>query len=282
MTIRMKDIAKDLGLSQATVSKVLRDHPDIGESTRQRVLRTRQRAGLPAEFPRTQPGHRAQFSDRADRSQPASSVLCRDRRCPLQRNSGQRLFSDRVFLPGRSGTREGRDIAAARPPYGCAGHCVHRIKHRAVRANGQQGSTVRSASIAIWPAWEPTSSASMIKEPDIWRQSTSSTWAAAMWRTSAGRTTVPGIGRFEGYKQALRDSGLPYSEDYVVRRSYVDIETTRQGAEAMRLLLERDPEARRRILLQRSARDRSDEHDPRSRSKNSGRHCTDRLRQFAQ
>src|ERR1700682_2580922 len=38
MTIRMKDIAKDLGLSQATVSKVLRDHPDIGEATRQRVL----------------------------------------------------------------------------------------------------------------------------------------------------------------------------------------------------------------------------------------------------
>jgi DNA-binding MarR family transcriptional regulator len=38
MTIRMKDIAKDLGISQATVSKVLREHPDIGEKTRQRVL----------------------------------------------------------------------------------------------------------------------------------------------------------------------------------------------------------------------------------------------------
>src|SRR5580700_2266404 len=38
MTIRMKDIAKDLGISQATVSKVLREHPDIGEETRQRVL----------------------------------------------------------------------------------------------------------------------------------------------------------------------------------------------------------------------------------------------------
>src|SRR5580700_2276125 len=38
MTIRMKDIARDLGISQATVSKVLRDHPDIGEKTRQRVM----------------------------------------------------------------------------------------------------------------------------------------------------------------------------------------------------------------------------------------------------
>src|SRR5580692_12681953 len=38
MTIRMKDIAKELGISQATVSKVLREHPDIGEETRRRVL----------------------------------------------------------------------------------------------------------------------------------------------------------------------------------------------------------------------------------------------------
>ena len=39
MPIRMKDIAKDLGLSAVTISKVLRNHPDIGEETRQRVLR---------------------------------------------------------------------------------------------------------------------------------------------------------------------------------------------------------------------------------------------------
>jgi LacI family transcriptional regulator len=56
-----------------------------------------------------------------------------------------------------------------------------------------------------------------------------------------GQNNSPGNGRFEGYKEALRDNGLPYSEESVVRRSYVDIETTRQGAEAMRLLLGRDP-----------------------------------------
>lgn len=35
----MKDIARDLGVSVVTVSKVLRNHSDIGEETRQRVLR---------------------------------------------------------------------------------------------------------------------------------------------------------------------------------------------------------------------------------------------------
>ena len=38
MNVRMKDIAKDPGVSLITISKVLRNHPDIGEETRERVL----------------------------------------------------------------------------------------------------------------------------------------------------------------------------------------------------------------------------------------------------
>ncbi len=38
MKIRMKDIARDLGLSVVTISKVLRGHPDISDGTRERVL----------------------------------------------------------------------------------------------------------------------------------------------------------------------------------------------------------------------------------------------------
>ena len=38
MTVRMKDIAQDLGVSVVTVSKVLRNHSDISEETRERVL----------------------------------------------------------------------------------------------------------------------------------------------------------------------------------------------------------------------------------------------------
>lgn len=39
MTVRMKDIARDLGVSVVTVSKVLRNHSDISQETRQRVLK---------------------------------------------------------------------------------------------------------------------------------------------------------------------------------------------------------------------------------------------------
>ena len=39
MAVRLKDIAEDLGVSVVTVSKVLRNHSDIGPETRARVLK---------------------------------------------------------------------------------------------------------------------------------------------------------------------------------------------------------------------------------------------------
>ena len=42
MATRLKDIANELGLSVVTVSKVLRDHPDIAAETRKRVLKRMQ------------------------------------------------------------------------------------------------------------------------------------------------------------------------------------------------------------------------------------------------
>src|SRR5271163_141022 len=39
MAVRLKDIARDLGVSVVTVSKVLRGNSDISEATRRRVLK---------------------------------------------------------------------------------------------------------------------------------------------------------------------------------------------------------------------------------------------------
>jgi len=38
MPVKMKDIARDLGVSVVTISKALRDHPDISKTTRERIL----------------------------------------------------------------------------------------------------------------------------------------------------------------------------------------------------------------------------------------------------
>ncbi len=45
MAARMKDIAKDLGVSLMTVSKALRNHSDISEETRNRVFKRAQKVG---------------------------------------------------------------------------------------------------------------------------------------------------------------------------------------------------------------------------------------------
>ena len=38
MATRLKDIAEELGISEMTVSKVMRGKPDVGEATRKLVL----------------------------------------------------------------------------------------------------------------------------------------------------------------------------------------------------------------------------------------------------
>ena len=45
MAVRMKDIARELGLSVVTVSKALRNHGDISEATRKRVMRRIEEVG---------------------------------------------------------------------------------------------------------------------------------------------------------------------------------------------------------------------------------------------
>jgi LacI family transcriptional regulator len=48
MAVRLKDIARDLGVSTVTVSKVLRGNSDVGQHTCARVLKAHERAELSA------------------------------------------------------------------------------------------------------------------------------------------------------------------------------------------------------------------------------------------
>ena len=48
--VRMKDIAREMGLSTVTISKVLRGHSDIGDDTRKRVLKRMQELNYQPNF----------------------------------------------------------------------------------------------------------------------------------------------------------------------------------------------------------------------------------------
>ena len=56
-----------------------------------------------------------------------------------------------------------------------------------------------------------------------------------------GRGYSTGNRRFEGYKEALENRGVPFSEDYAVHGAHVDTQGIEQGAAAMRILLQRNP-----------------------------------------
>jgi LacI family transcriptional regulator len=57
----------------------------------------------------------------------------------------------------------------------------------------------------------------------------------------SGRENSTGVRRKQGYLEALRMHKMPIREDYILSRDFVDTDSQRQGAEAMRQLLERSP-----------------------------------------
>jgi LacI family transcriptional regulator len=240
MTIRMKDIAKDLGLSQATVSKVLRDHPDIGEATRQRVLeRVKELDYQPNSLARSLVTGRSYliglvapsllhpfFAEialalsGAIRNKGYFLIVSSSEEDPeLEREEVSRLLGRRldalVIASAGSNVEQFERMDSKAQPYVLIDRDLAGLTANFVGINDEK---------AGWLATEHLIDMGCRRVAHI-----------------RGQDNSTGIGRFEGYRQALRHRGIPYSEDYVVRRSFVDTETTRQGAEAMRILLERDP-----------------------------------------
>lgn len=240
MTIRMKDIAKDLGLSQATVSKVLRDHPDIGELTRRRVLeRVKELDYQPNSLARSLVTGRSFligliapsllhpfFAEIAI----ALSAVIRDRGYSLIVSSSEedadlekeeisrllgRHMDALVIASVGSDIEQFERMNSKAQPYVLIDRDLDGVDANFVGINDKR---------AGYLATEHLVSMGCRRIAHI-----------------RGQDNSPGNGRFQGYKDALLDNNLLFSDDYVVRRSYVDIETTRQGAEAMRLLLELDP-----------------------------------------
>jgi LacI family transcriptional regulator len=240
MTIRMKDIAKDLGLSQATVSKVLRDHPDIGERTRQRVLeRVKELDYQPNSLARSLVTGRSYliglvapsllhpfFAEialalsRVVRDKGYSLIASSSEEDPeLEKEEISRLLARRldalIIATSGSNLEQFERMDSKAQPYVLIDRDLAGLTANFVGINDEKAGRLATEHLI-----------------DM---------GCRRVAHIRGQDNSTGNGRFEGYKQALRHRGLPFSEDYVVRRSYVDTETTRQGAEAMRLLLERNP-----------------------------------------
>ena len=94
MAITSKDIAKELGISQSTVSRALRGDPRVAASTLQRVARGRPAAELHAEPRRQEPDHTQDAHGRRRRLRHHQSVLSGAARHPPQRVRARELPDD--------------------------------------------------------------------------------------------------------------------------------------------------------------------------------------------
>ena len=104
MSVRMKDIARDLGVSVITISKVLRNHPDVGDETRERVLaRVKELDYQPNLAARSLVTGRTYLVGLVvpDLLHPFFAEIAKSHFRCLE---GKRLLSDRLFLRGRSGS----------------------------------------------------------------------------------------------------------------------------------------------------------------------------------
>jgi LacI family transcriptional regulator len=205
MTIRMKDIAKDLGISQATVSKVLREHPDIGEETRRRVL------------------ERVKELDYQPNSLARSLVTGRSYLIGLVAPSLLHPFFAQI---AKSLSNEIRDkgysliVSSSEEDPELEREEISRLLARRLDALVVASS---GANIEQFQRMDSKAQPYVLIDRDL-------TGLAANF-----------VGINEGYRRALQHHGIPYSEDFVVRSDHTDTDTTSQGAQAMRLLLERDP-----------------------------------------
>ncbi len=240
MTIRMKDIARDLGLSVVTVSKVLRDHPDIGEETRKRVLqRVKELDYEPNILARSLVTGRSYLIGLIVPGliHPFFAEVAK----ALSKTIVAKGYSLIVSSSEEDPTLEAREIrhllARRLDALVIASSGVDTELFRRMRSQSQPFVLIDRAFDGL--------EANFVGMDDVaaGRMATQHLIETGRHRIAhiSGRENSTGIRRREGYLEALRTNKLPIQEDYIVSRDYVDTDSQRQGAEAMRQLLERDP-----------------------------------------
>ena len=240
MAVRMKDIAEHLGLSVVTVSKVLRNHPDIGEETRERVLRRVKEVNYePNILARSLVTGRSFLV----------GLVVPDLLHPFFAEVAKALSST-IRAKGYSliisSSEENAELE------------VSEIRH--LRARRLDAIVLASTRTSFQPVTSPEADDEILVLIDRDLPGASGNYvgiddvAAGRIATEhladvgckriahiRGRDNSTGVRRLAGYRKALKARGLPYAEDYMISRSHVDTHSIEEGAAAMQLLLQRRP-----------------------------------------
>jgi len=236
MSTRMKDIARDLGVSVVTISKVLRNHPDVGAETRERVLaRVKELDYRPNLAARSLVTGRTYLVGLVipDLLHPFFAEIAKSLSDALRKHGYYLIISSSEEDPDLE-EQEINQLLARRLDTLIIASCRSTVD-LFFRIEKQQTPYV------LIDRNLPGLSANFVGVDDE---------AAGALATQhlidigckriahiSGPETSPGMRRKEGYKRALVQRGLKVVEDHVVTERQGDIETKQHGAEAMRQLL---------------------------------------------
>jgi len=232
----MKDIARDLGVSVITVSKVLRNHPDVGDETRERVL-----ARVKELDYRLNLAARSLVTGRTylvglvvpDLLHPFFAEIAKSLSEALRKSGYYLIVSSSDEDPDLE-EQEINQLLARRLDTVIIASCRSTVD-LFFRLEKQQTPYV------LIDRALPGLSANFVGVDDeaVGVIATQHLIDMGCKRIAhiRGPETSPGARRVEGYKRALIQNGLKVIDNYIISEPKGDVETRQRGAEAMRQLL---------------------------------------------
>ena len=240
MTIRMKDIARDLGVSIITISKVLRNHPDIGDETRERVLaRVKELDYRPNFAARSLVTGRSYLVGLVvpDLLHPFFAEVAKSLSDVLRKNGYYLIVSSSEEDPELE-EQEINQLLARRLDTLIVASCRSTVE-LFFRMEKQEMPYV------LLDRQLPGLSANFVGVNDeaVGMLATRHLIEIGCKRIAhiRGPRYSPALQRLEGYKRALTEVGMKILDAYIIAERKVDVDSRQHGAEAMGQLLRRKP-----------------------------------------
>lgn len=240
MSTRMKDIARDLGVSVITISKVLRNHPDVGDETRERVLaRVKELDYRPNLAARSLVTGRTYLVGLVvpDLLHPFFAEIAKSLSDVL-RGSGYYLIVSSSDEDPALEEEEINQLLARRLDILIIASCRSTVD-LFFRIEKQKTPYV------LIDRFMPGLATNFVGVDDeaVGLLATKHLIEIGCKRIAhiRGPGTSPGVRRLEGYKRALSKAGLKVSDQYIIAEPKGDVEARQRGAEAMRELLSLKP-----------------------------------------
>ena len=240
MAVRLKDIARELGVSTVTVSKVLRGHPDIGERTRALVLqRMRELNYRPNMMARGLASGRSDAVGLVvpDLVHPFFGEFARSVGAVLRQSGRALVLASSEEDPGVERQEilalQGRGIDVL-----LLASCESKPPEEGLFGDGQTPVLLVDRNF-------PKMQSSFVGSDDVAVGAMATRHLLTLGRNRiahiGGEGMSPAADRLKGYRAALAEAGTPAQARYLVQCKRLDERGDEEGYRAMRELLSRAP-----------------------------------------